>query len=379
MIPVHSIRLSLLAAVAVSVVARVVPPVLGAQAPIQADGSAVPLTRFEMQRALLEIDEQRRKVEASLVPVDSVLRLLAADTVHVAGLKRAPVVDQDMATFNSALNQLAQFPGSPDLTSRVIDAATSTSRDFSVSPTTLNGRVLIAPAAQDYLSRNPGAAVVAVNDQLPPYDTPLWDKIRQSDYGKLRMARLTASDVAAFQAAVTDSGFEAYKLALIDAYTKRIGEIRQGRDASRLDVARLRRRAGDLARIIGEQDSNAQTIDTHLVDIGLPAFALVLIVLLLMPRMYPSEEMQRWMFTSGLVVELTTIVLITAATLLLAMANRIHAEVVGTLLGALSGYTLGRSVHRRNEALAVAPVAAPVAMPQVQPIQHTPVASARFR
>jgi hypothetical protein len=102
-------------------------------------------------------------------------------------------------------------------------------------------------------------------------------------------------------------------------------------------------------------------------------FGIVLLALLFMPRMYRSEEMQRWMFTSGLVVELATVVMITAATLLLALANRIHAEVVGTLLGGLTGYTLGRAVQRRPEIPVVVPA------PQIQPVQHTPISSARFR
>ena len=44
---------------------------LAAQVPVAADGSAVGSSRFEMQRTLLEVDEQRRRLEASLEPVDS--------------------------------------------------------------------------------------------------------------------------------------------------------------------------------------------------------------------------------------------------------------------------------------------------------------------
>jgi hypothetical protein len=364
----RAIRFTVLATV---LVAR--PVAVRAQTVVQADGSAVPLTRFEMQRALLEVDEQRRRLEMALEPVDSVLRVLAADTVRLMALKRAPAVDQDVANLAGAYNQLAQFPGAPDLTRRLVDAVVAASRDFSVPENTLSGRVLLAPAAQDYLARNPNGGIVPVADELPPYDTPLWDKIRESDYGRQRMARPTPADIAGFQAAVSDSGFSAYKQTLIAAFAHRIADVRRARDAGRADVVRLRRRAADLARTIGEQETNAQTIDSRLVEIGVPVFGVVLLALLFMPRMYRSEEMQRWMFTSGLVVELATVVMITAATLLLALANRIHAEVVGTLLGGLTGYTLGRSVQRRPEL----PVAVPA--PQIQPVQHTPISSARFR
>lgn len=367
MIPRRSLRNSLFVAVATLLALRASPS--RAQAPVAADGSAVPLTRFEMQRALLEIDEQRRRLEMGLEPVDSVLRVLAADTLHILGLKRSPAIDQEMGAVTAASNQLAQFPGAPDATRHLIDAATAVSRDFTIPENTLGARVMLAQSAQEYLSRTPNAAVVSVNDELPPFDTPLWDKIRQSDYGRDRMPRVTPADVAGFQAAVSDSGFVTYQRTLVSAYAHRLADIRQSRDSTRADIGRLRRRAADLARTIGEQDTNVQVINERVVDIGLPVFGAVLILVLFMPRMYRSEDLQRWMFSSGLIIELATVTLITATTLLLALANRIPAEVVGTLLGGLSGYMLGRSIHRRPE---------PLVMPQVQPVQHTPVAS-RFR
>ena len=367
MSPPRALRLWLVVTVCAVAAARA--NVARSQAPTQADAATGPLTRFEMQRALVDLDEQRRRFELQLEPVDSLLRALAADTMRIAALKRSPAVDQDVATVTSTYNQLAQLPGAPDLSRHLIDAVTVTARDFSMPDGTLSARVLLAPAAGDALARNPNAGVVSVNDDLPPYDTPLWGKIRASDYGERRLAHPTAADIAGFRAAVSDSGFAAYKQTLAAAFAKRIGDVRQARDAARLDVARIRRRAADLARTIGEQDAAVQSADARVVDIGLPIFGLLLVILLLMPRMYRSEEMQRWMFTSGLVMEMTTVVLLTAAILILAMANRIHAEVVGALLGGLSGYTLGRSLSRRTD------VAPPVA-PQVKP---APVSSIRLR
>jgi len=84
--------------------------------------------------------------------------------------------------------------------------------------------------------------------------------------------------------------------------------------------------------------------------------------------MYKRAEVQQWLLTSGMLLELATIVIVTAATLLLALAGRIHAEVVGALLGALSGYMLGRVGSRRatnGTVPAPAPrLAAPRAAPQ---------------
>jgi len=40
-----------------------------------------------------------------------------------------------------------------------------------------------------------------------------------------------------------------------------------------------------------------------------------------------------------------TVFLVTAAVIILGIDGRIQAEVIGTVLGALSGYLLGRSVN----------------------------------
>src|SRR3954471_21032876 len=93
-------------ALAVTTAATLITRVAAAQTSVAADGSAVGITRFEMQRGLLEIDEQRRRLEASLDPVDSVLRVLAADTLKIASLKRSPTVDQDAALVASIARQL---------------------------------------------------------------------------------------------------------------------------------------------------------------------------------------------------------------------------------------------------------------------------------
>src|SRR4051812_2729258 len=79
---------------------------LAAQISAAADGSAVGVTRFELQRGLLEIDEQRRRLEASLEPVDSVLRVLAHDSARIAGFARAPIVDREIARVGALMRAL---------------------------------------------------------------------------------------------------------------------------------------------------------------------------------------------------------------------------------------------------------------------------------
>jgi hypothetical protein len=227
------------------------------------------------------------------------------------------------------------------------DVVMATARDFAIADAALKTRVIIAAASNSSPERVPAATFILVNGPLPPYDTPLWDKVRMSDFGRTRVPRVTTADVSHFQAAVSDSGFQVYKQTLIAAFGRRIAEIRVSRDSSRAEVQRLRQRAMALAHAIGTQEVNGTQFDARLVYFGLPAFAAVLIILFLMPLMYRRPEVQRWLLTSGMLLELATIVIVTAAVLLLALAGRIHAEVIGALLGALSGYMLGRAGSRR--------------------------------
>ena len=215
-------RLLIAAAAVISTASRV-----AAQSPIVPDGSAVGLTRFELQRGLVEVDEQRRRLEASLEPVDSVLRVLAHDSSRIVALARPATVDGDVARVAALMRELRFAPDSLNMAARFVDAVNAATRDFTNFENSLGGRVLSASAAQDYLVRTPRAAIVPLAGDLPPRDTPLWQKIRQSDFGKHPLARITANDVAAYRAAVSDSGFERYRAALLGAFVKRMADIRQ--------------------------------------------------------------------------------------------------------------------------------------------------------
>ena len=79
---------------------------------VPADSIVVGNTRYEMERALLQIDERRRRLESALDPVDSVLRMMALDTARIAGLRRSRQVDQDMDRVWNSAAQLGQADGS---------------------------------------------------------------------------------------------------------------------------------------------------------------------------------------------------------------------------------------------------------------------------
>jgi hypothetical protein len=357
------LRFVVAVATAMSLTSRV-----AAQMSIVPDGSAVGSTRFELQRGLLEIDEQRRRLEVSLEPVDSVLRVFAHDTARIAGFSRPSGIDGDVARVVAAMRDLRVAPDSSPLVQRFIDAVSTATRNFTAAESSLGGRLLTGAAAQDYLVRSPHAAIVPLTVDLPPRDSPVWDKIRRSDYGKQPLPRITFADLRAFSSALSGSGFQAYRSALLGAFTKRMAEIRQTRDSGHVEIDRLRRKAMELAHAIGAADDSAGRAQAHAVNVGLPVFAVVFITLLLAPRAYKSPELQQWIFTSGILLEITTLVLIVAGLLVLALAGKVSEAVIGTVMGGVLGYGVGRGASKRVEVPMTLPTVSPAAMPAATPV-----------
>lgn len=320
---------------------------VAAQLPTVPDGSAVGVTRFELQRGLLEIDEQRRRLETSLEPVDSVLRVLEHDSTRIVALERRPIVDQDVARVAALLRAIRLAPDSLALVMKFVDAVGVATRDFTAGESSLGGRLMAGPAAQDHLVRSPHAAIIPIETDLPPRDSPIWEKIRHSDYGKQPMPSISFEDLRAFRTALSDSGFQVYRAALLTVYTKRMNEIRETRQAGRSEIQRLRSKATELAHAIGAEDDSARNAQAHAINVGLPVFAVVFITLLLAPRVYKSPELQQWIFTSGILLEIATLVLIVAGILVLALAGKVSEAVIGTVLGGVLGYGVGRGTPKR--------------------------------
>src|SRR4051812_10725372 len=57
--------------------------------------NTAPMSRFELQRLLGELDERRRRLRTAIEPADSVLRLLSADTAQLLAVSRPPEIVRD--------------------------------------------------------------------------------------------------------------------------------------------------------------------------------------------------------------------------------------------------------------------------------------------
>jgi hypothetical protein len=89
-------------------------------------------------------------------------------------------------------------------------------------------------------------------------------------------------------------------------------------------------------------------ISSQLIDWTIPAIGLLVIGLMAVPIFYRTET-QASIIESGFILEVFTVFLLISATLVLGIAERIPQEALGTLLGGISGFVLGRSLNKKNE------------------------------
>lgn len=103
-----------------------------------------------------------------------------------------------------------------------------------------------------------------------------------------------------------------------------------------------------LGEIIGKRREGKTQVDMTLITWALPVFGLCMIGLLLIPLLYKDTFSQRSILGSGLLLDLITVFLLTGTILILGLGEKIQSEALGTLLGGISGYVLGRSLGKRD-------------------------------
>jgi hypothetical protein len=303
------------------------------------------LSRFELQRMLSELDERRRRLRSSIEPADSALRLFAADTERIVAIARPAAIQQDSANVSQLYLQYRQDPTNHELLRQLTAAVETTSSDFGSVEKSLNAKITGPNGARPYLERSLYATVVPTSEGAPLEYTQLWQKLHQSEDGRVPPPALVRADLVGFFAALSDSAFRSYKGSMRLAYAARIGDIRELTKIDRDELTNVLQDAAQVSRDIGAREDSQSKLDARIIIIGVPALAVALIGLLLVPLLYKNIDLQRAIFSSGLMLELMMVFLLTGSIILLGLDGRIPAELIGTLLGGLSGYMLGRSVN----------------------------------
>lgn len=111
----------------------------------------------------------------------------------------------------------------------------------------------------------------------------------------------------------------------------------------------LRQKQSALVEEIGRERQKQFKIDQRIVTWTLPVFGLVLVAILLGPASL-AEDAQKLIFASSITLEMATVFLLTSTILILGVAEKISSEVLGTLIGGISGYVLGRWRRQNEEA-----------------------------
>lgn len=304
------------------------------------------LSRFELQRLLNDLDERRRRLRTAIEPADSVLRVFSADTARIVGAARPPEMVQDSVRVRQLFLALRQNPSSFELRTRLSDAIETAAANFVSIEQTLGARVTNPDNARDFTERSLYAAVIPFPHVSPPSKTLLGVTVATPDTATIPRAYL-----ASFNAAISDSSFNVYRAKLLEAYAIRMGDVRLLTKTDRDEVAHIQRDAAQVSRELGQREDNQAKLDAKLITVGVPVIAAALVLMLLVPLLYKSDELRRAIISSGLLLEMTTVFLLVSAVVILGIDGRIEAGVIGTVLGGLSGYVLGRSVnplHARN-------------------------------
>lgn len=109
-------------------------------------------------------------------------------------------------------------------------------------------------------------------------------------------------------------------------------------------ISQLQSVRDEIENILDTNDNLSEKIT----ESTIPIVGILLLALLLAPRLY-KEHIQAEILSSKLTLELITVYILVTTILILGLANRIENEVLGTLLGGISGYVLGRSLSGKNQ------------------------------
>lgn len=92
---------------------------------------------------------------------------------------------------------------------------------------------------------------------------------------------------------------------------------------------------------------------------GFPAFIIFIITLFVTPallvarkndeKIYDKIKVLKLVYGQNSLVEIATVFLLTSTILLLGLADKISGEILGTLLGGISGYVLGKNIKRKKQ------------------------------
>ncbi|EOD81380.1 hypothetical protein D515_04282 [Grimontia indica] len=198
---------------------------------------------------------------------------------------------------------------------------------------------------QSYRSLVAGRAALAIqrafNQETTPPDTP-----KECDGNSQINSDASESDIKnAVSSCIRAVGNIINSIVAIDVpsqVSKILDPVKKELQSKiQLTRSQLIEKEENLSKVI-ELIGNSEDLTETIVKWTIPALGILLVIIFLGPRLY-GGEMQKEIFATRIVLELLTVYILVSSILILGLANRIDNEVLGTLLGGISGYVLGRS------------------------------------
>ena len=145
-----------------------------------------------------------------------------------------------------------------------------------------------------------------------------------------------------FISSMDETVFNSHKNRIADYFSSALNKIELLISSKNKDLEGLIKSYDEVSLKIEGKKEKQTKIDSLIVTFVLPGLALLLILLVLAPRIYSGNEIPK-IFFNGLMLEILTVLLLTSTILILGIGGRIESNVLGTLLGGISGYVLGRN------------------------------------
>ncbi|MBP7865113.1 MAG: hypothetical protein KA419_04120 [Acidobacteria bacterium] len=141
-----------------------------------------------------------------------------------------------------------------------------------------------------------------------------------------------------------DEGFETVIGRLSKNFTTtNINKINKEKESNQKELLRLKTEIIRKEDEISAMEQGQAQIDSTIINWVFPILAVTLLTMYLVP-LFINKDLKQIIFSSGLLLELITVFLLTIAITMLGMSGKLDKEVLGTLLGGISGFVLSRSV-----------------------------------
>jgi hypothetical protein len=192
-----------------------------------------------------------------------------------------------------------------------------------------------------------------VNDVLSDLNTVIRDsladrplreanKLLPNPFGEQKTTAISKTTFIQILKAYSDDKFDSTRQKILPLASKASDELKRRADKAKqdLDAANALKN-----QIVERIDAGTNLINGVSIRLGLPLFCGTAVLLFLGSQYFRSRLAARGddtFFSSSVLIELITVLLMTMTILILGLADKIKGDILGTLLGGISGYVLNR-------------------------------------